>query len=139
MLNLFEKHEIELIELAKEYTSLGLEKALSLSHIDLCKETKFSDPLAWRRFVTDPRVVDFINEEMTLIRQAKYRQMTVNIEDVARSTGASQIMRELRDAGQKDDTAKGPIFVYCYIPLNEEELGADNIEIIKEDPFKTTI
>ena len=37
---------------------------------------------------------------------------------------------------QKQNKKEGPIVIYSYIPLNEQQMKASNIEINTEDPFK---
>ena len=88
---------------------------------------------SWRQFMAHPAVQDWINQETVALQQAKYRSLLKDLDGNSRSTGLPQLMNTLQNAlGSKvEDT--GPIFIYTYVPLTEEEKHAPNVRIAKHN------
>lgn len=124
----------KLSKMQEVFNELG-ESALFMSHYDLSQITEDYTPADWKRFLTHPEVSDWITAEMRLVQQSKVRKM-INTIDRSNSTGQAQLLNTLLSSLKEDNKAKdGPAFVYCYIPLNEEEQQAENVQILQIDPF----
>jgi hypothetical protein len=135
MMNLnFDEKDWLLAEMQEEWNKV--EDAFYKTHYDLARETKY-DSQSWKKFLTHPMVADFIQSEMILIQQAKYRGLLKDLDSNARSTGLPQLLNAL--AGQVEKTNKsdeGPIFIYMHVPLNEQEEHAPNAFTADSDAIK---
>ncbi len=132
MMNIeFEKDEKKFKEMQKEWNDIP--DALFMTHYELSAITSF-DALSWRKFLTHPAVVDYFNEEMAVIQQTKLRTL-INEADVnSKSTGLPQLINAI--AGQLDRQTihkEGPVFIYTYVPLNEQEKQAQNVRFEDAD------
>lgn len=97
------------------------------THYELSALSTF-DALSWRKFLGHPAVVDWLNEEMSLVRQAKLRSLLKDLSGDTKSTGLPQLINAL--AAQEDKVTKnseGPVFVYMMTPLNDQEENAPNV------------
>lgn len=133
----FGSNEIEMIALQEKFNSIG-EDAVYLNHYELALATpEHMTASLWRMFLTDPRVQKFLSEELTLLQQTSVLKMMKNI-DQSRSTGQAQLLNTLVQQSKDTEKKSGPIFIYSYVPLNEEECYAPNLHIEESDPFKIT-
>lgn len=121
-------------KLWKEYKSLGQE-ALKSNHYALALKTSQNNPEIWKEFLMETDVTDYINQETTLLQQAEFRSILLN---TARdnSAGRAQLINAMMSVNNKQTRKDGPIIIYSYIPLNEQQAKAPNIEINEKDPFK---
>lgn len=115
----------------KIFKELG-EEALYLSHYQLAELTKIIDPYIWKMYLMDPRTVDYINSEMSIIRTAAINEM-VHKAPNSNSVGQSQLINALQKLDEKTTQKDGPAFIYCYVPLNEEQAEAPNVRKIHTD------
>lgn len=115
-------------------------KAISMNHYDLWNEYRISNPELdisdWRSFLTDPRVSAFISSEFDAIKSAELRKIIADINS-SRSVGQAQIINSLAKMLEEDDKKadSGPAFVYCYVPLNDQQKQAENVIELNTDPF----
>lgn len=121
-------------ELWQMYKALGVQ-ALKANHYTLALDTKEKDPTIWKEFLMEQDVSDYINQETALLQQAEFRSILLN---TARdnSAGRAQLINAMMSVSNKQSKKDGPIIIYSYIPLNEQQQKAANIEINKKDPFK---
>lgn len=127
----FEKDELLFQEMEAAFNEIP--DAFFKDHYQLSELTTYS-ALSWRKFLSHPKVVDWMKEEMFLVQQSRLRGLMQNLDSNSRSTGLPQLMNTLfaqTDKAKKDST--GPIFVYMYVPLNEQEMHAPNVQIAKDD------
>lgn len=117
------------------YRSLGSD-ALKANHYTLAATTPYNDPAIWKEFLMESDVNDFINQETALLQQAEFRSILLN---TARdnSAGRAQLINAMMSVNNKQQKKDGPIIIYSYIPLNEQQMKASNIEINNKDPFTT--
>ena len=132
----FNDNEIELQQLQDVFNELG-EDALYYSHYELASATDYSAS-DWKLFLTDPRVQDFLELELSLNQQTAIRKMMRDI-DQSRSTGQAQLLNTLVNQSSQSKKKEGPIFIYTYIPLNKEEEYAPNVQIAESDPFEVRV
>lgn len=104
------------------------EEALHLSHYQLAQMTDITDALQWRAFLIDPRTADYIAQEMSIIRSAAINEMVQKAPN-SRSVGQSQLINALQKLDEQAAHKEGPVFIYCYVPLNEEQKEAPNVRI----------
>jgi hypothetical protein len=45
----------------------------------------------------------------------------------SRSTGQAQLLNTLLNQTKVSEKKEGPVFIYTRIPLNDQELGAENV------------
>jgi hypothetical protein len=126
--------DVKYINMQDQFNEL-LPDALRMSHYELAKVTKYNST-DWRSFFTHPQVADWINEEIELLKQNKFKILLDNADSFSKSPGHAQLLSALLSSMKKETKKEGPAFVYCYIPLNENEEAAENVRILKKDPFK---
>lgn len=121
----------------REFKQLG-ENALYLNHYQLAAETNIKDPIRWKKFLTDPRIADYISSEMNLIRTASINKITHEAPN-SKSVGQAQLINALVKIDEAATDKSGPVFIYSYVPLNDEQAFAPNVlmpqqseEIIEE-------
>ena len=115
----------------KLFKELG-EEALYLSHYQLAQITVGIDAQTWKEYLMDPRTIDYINSEMAIIRAAAINDM-VHKAPNSNSVGQSQLINALQKLDEKSTTKEGPVFIYCYVPLNDEQKEAPNVRRIHTD------
>jgi hypothetical protein len=118
----------------EEYNKLGSD-ALYMSHYELAQKTDVHDPIAWRQFMLDPRVYDYAEQELRILRRTELRKLLKNVNS-SRSVGQAQLINALQKLEDAESITEGPVFVYCYIPLAPREAGNDNVLTLQNDPFR---
>ena len=119
----------------KLFNALGKE-ALFMSHYDLADRTELS-PLDWKKFLTDIRVAASLSEELELIKKSKVALMLKDV-DTNKNTGQAQLLNTLLNQTKQDNKKEGPVFIYTQIPLNINEQGAENTEVMQFAKDNTT-
>lgn len=116
------------------YKQLG-EEGLKANHYTLPQLTNYGTPDLWKEFLMESDVAEYIAQETAILQQAEFRNILLN---TARdnSAGRAQLINAMMSVNQKQSKKEGPIVIYSYIPLNEQQLKANNIEINKKDIFK---
>ena len=122
-------------ELKEIFLSLGPE-AFTLNHYELADQTSLKNPPEWKEFLTDLEIAQWIESETAILQQTELKKLTANVAS-SRSVGQAQLISAMNKLQDSNTTKKGPAFVYCYIPLTEEQENADNIIKLKKDPFLT--
>ena len=112
-------------ECKKEYMALG-ESALYLNHYQLAAQTHIKDALIWRWFLTDPQIADYISSEMNLIRTASINEI-IHKAPNSKSVGQAQLINALTKIDEMAANKQGPVFIYTYVPLNNEQKYAPNV------------
>ena len=90
----------------------------------------------WSELLREPDVQKYIKNEMDVIRTAEVNKMVHNSAD-SRSVGQSQLINALTKLESEEHEDLGPAFIYCYIPLTEEQKHAKNVmpfNITKDAP-----
>ena len=113
------------------FMNLG-EDGLYMNHYQLAQNTTIEDAWQWKSFLTDPKTVDYINTEMNLIRSAALNEM-VHKAPNSNSVGQSQLINALGKLDEKATKKEGPIFIYSYVPLNDEQQYAPNIRKVSAE------
>ena len=126
--------EFQFEECKKQFTELG-ERALYLNHYQLAAETHIRDAIIWKTFLTDPRIADYISSEMNLIRNASINEI-IHKAPNSKSVGQAQLINALVKIDEMAVNKNGPVFIYSYVPLNEEQKFAPNVALVESDQIK---
>lgn len=126
-----------LIECLKEFEKLVPEDRLSMSVYDLAEFTDIKDYTRWIEFMKEPAVAEAIDEELNLYIDAQKRKLiqTTTIDD--KSVGKAQLITALTKANEGSAGTGGNLFVYSYIPLNENEKKRPNVVELDLDIMDT--
>ena len=112
-------------ECKKQFLTLG-ERALYMNHYQLAAETRIEDPILWKMFLIDPRIADYISSEMNIIRTASINEIIQKAPN-SKSVGQAQLINALVKIDESASNKDGPVFIYSYVPLNEEQKFAPNV------------
>ena len=126
----FKESETKFIELQGLFNDIG-QSALFLTHYELAEMTGES-PIDWKQFLMDPRVSAYIAEELEMIKKTKVAVM-LNTVDTNKTTGQAQLLNTLLNQTKGTDKKEGPVFIYTQVPLNNQELKANNVKVYNED------
>lgn len=119
-----EKKEVMLIQ----YKKLGKD-ALSMNHYELADQTSEHDPEVWKQFLIDPEISAWIRTERVIIQETELSKIVNNAAN-SRSTGQAQIVSALGKLNEGSTTKDGPVFIYCHVPLNDQEIHAPNAQTV---------
>lgn len=119
----------------QEFFNAGLPGTLYLSHYDLATSSGHA-ATDWKKFLTRPEVTDYTMQELQLLKRTEFQKVLKDISTKSKSVGTAQLLNALDKALANESTKDGPAFVYCYIPLHEDESHAPNVVHLTEDPFK---
>lgn len=114
-------------ECKRQFTELG-ERALYLNHYQLAAETNIRDAIVWKMFLTDPRIADYVSSEMNLIRSASINEI-IHKAPNSKSVGQAQLINALVKIDEVASNKTGPVFIYSYVPLNDEQKFAPNVAL----------
>lgn len=112
-------------ELTRQFQELGIE-GLAYNQYELAENCEEEDPQIWKAFLMEPATAAYIRNEMDLIRTSQLNKM-VQESAKSRSVGQSQLMNALLKMDDNASRKEGPTFIYCYVPLSEEQQFAPNI------------
>lgn len=90
----------------------------------------------WKQFLLLPAVAEYISQELNLLIETQRRTILKDLDKNQRSVGTAQILNALDKVIAGDGTRSGPVFIYTYVPLNEQEINAPNVTELTKDPFR---
>ena len=110
--------------------------SISWNHYDLAAQTPIQDVELWKEFLTQRDVIDWIKDEQTLLQRYELAKLSTDVAN-SRSVGQAQLISAMAKINSENENAiaKGPIFIYTYVPLNAEQEHAPNVVELKEDIF----
>lgn len=120
-------------KLWKEFKRIG-QTALFMSHYDLARESQINDSHLWKLFLMEPEVADWITSEIQVLQKTELKKMIKDIGD-SNSVGKAQLINVLSKLNEDHKDKEGPVFIYSYVPLSEEQKKAENVQILEHDPF----
>lgn len=121
----FDKEKEELFcELQEAFNNIGPD-ALQMTHYELAERSGDS-PISWKKFLLDPRVGAYITEELDMLKKSQVSKL-LSEASTSRSTGQAQLLNTLLNQTKVSEKKEGPVFIYTRIPLNDQELGAENV------------
>lgn len=120
-------------KLKETFANLGAE-GLALNHYELADKTGFATPALWKEFLMEPEIKQYISTEAAIIRNAELNKITTDLKG-SRSVGQAQLISALTKLDGQNTTAEGPVFIYSYVPLSEDQLAAPNVVLESKDIF----
>ena len=90
----------------------------------------------WKQFLMLPPVAEYISQEFNLLIEAQRRTILKDLDKNQRSVGTAQILNALDKVIAGGGERSGPVFIYTYVPLNEQEANAPNVVELTKDPFR---
>lgn len=121
-------------EMNKLYLSLG-QTGLYLSHYDLNEKFPDFPTQLWREFLTEPEVQRYRTNELSLLNEVELNKLMKDAGTKGGQVGVAQLVNALAKVNSDKPAKDGPIFIYAYIPPNENQKQAtDFVEFLK-DPF----
>lgn len=107
-----------------------------MTHHELAAASKFTTE-DWKEFLTNDLVVAEIKKDLLAVQKVQFNKLVYNLDDNQRSTGTPAIMAQLmKNINETDDKRdSGPRYIYCHVPLNNEEKNAPNVIELEENPF----
>lgn len=108
------------------------QEALAMNHYELeaCSDSDYSAE-EWKLFLSETDVQEFIKKEMDIIRASQMNKIVQESSD-SKSVAKAQLLSALQKMDTEDEKADGPIFIYCYVPLNDEQKNAPNVLEVDE-------
>lgn len=120
----------------EKFEELG-QSALTMTHYDLAKCVEDTTKDEWRDFLNEADVAEYIKNEMRIISGAIQKQMITDIIDGGdKSVGRAQIINTLDKLNDGVSKKDGPIFIYSYVPLDAQQVQAENTIKLDKDIFK---
>ena len=126
--------EIQKQEMWGQFKALEA-KAISMNHYDLARVTTIRDVQLWKQFLTDPEVASYIEQEAQILTQTELRKLASDVSD-SRSVGQAQLINAMSKLTDVKTTKEGPIFIYTYVPLSDNQAKASNVKIADKDYFE---
>ena len=128
-------------EMLKKFKAAG-QDALIMNHYELADFMNTNHNYkksvdAWREFLKEPIVQEYIRSEFAIISESNTRKIIAAVDADDKSVGRAQLINAMLSANEKTSNKReGNIIIYSYILPNEQQSKAPNTEIIKRDPFK---
>lgn len=119
--------------LKETFAKLGAE-GLALNHYELAEKTGFGTPMLWKEFLMEPEIKQYINTEAAIIRNAELNKITTDLKG-SRSVGQAQLISALTKLEGQNINPEGPVFIYSYVPLSEDQKAASNVILEDKDIF----
>ena len=113
-------------------------KGFYLTHYELAAlpGSPSKNPEDWKTFLLDPRVAEYVSQELNILQQAEMRKLLDGISGKSRSIGTAQTLTALQKSMEGKSRKDGPAFIYTFVPLNPEEAHSPNIVMLDHDPFR---
>lgn len=112
------------------------ENAFSRTHYQLADLLPNYTIAEWREFLITPEISDWINEEQKLLKHKKLATLIDALGDEnIRSTGLGQQVAALQKIINEERPKEGIMCIYSYVPLNDEQAKATNVETNDVDIF----
>lgn len=119
-----------------EYNQLPPDERLMMSHFELAEATDLHNSEAWLFFLSDPDVKRSRQQEIMVYKESQTNKLIDRITENDKSAGMAQLISTLT----KDDTSNkekdGNICIYCYVPPNNRQKLANNVQELDHDIFQ---
>ena len=132
----FEWDDQEMLACQEMFNGLEPEDRIVMSHYELARATEQKDSAVWKRFITEPRVSQWIDSEMEIFKSSQMKKVIGNANEYGRSVGAAQMITALNKTMETTKRKDGPVFIYSYVPLSSREIGVDNAQVLPRDIFE---
>lgn len=109
--------------------------ALKANHYTLPTITGIGTPADWKAFLQEPQINEYILNETEILAASELRKLLLEVSNNDTSVGKAQLINAMVNINTKKDTKTGNAYIYCYVKPNNEQINAENLTTIKEDPF----
>ncbi len=106
------------------------------NHWELAKTTDYT-AAEWKQFLMLPAVSEYISQELNMLIETQRRAILKDLSKNQRSVGTAQLLNALDKVLAGSELRSGPVFIYTYVPLNDQEAKAPNVKELTTDPFRT--
>jgi hypothetical protein len=130
----FKPSETRMLDLQTAFNTVGIREAMFLDHYDLDEITNYSAE-QWKAFLKHPLVADFLQEELVMFKDKQIRSILKDVKDTERSTGVAQVINSLSKLDLTQMGNNNKMFIYTYVPLDEEEQHAEHVRQAPSDVF----
>lgn len=130
----FKPNEYLMQELQQAFVNYGVREAMFLDHYELEELTNYSAE-QWKEFLKHPLVADFLQEEMVMFRDKQIRSILRDVKDAERSVGVAQVINSLSKLDLTQMGNNNKLFIYTYVPLDEQEQQSENVRTAPSDVF----
>lgn len=107
---------------------------LSWTHVDYYRMTNEGSPSEWKEFLKIPQVSTFIDEERKIFQETAYHKLILGAveDDKMASTAKVQAISQFHTIQKANEQKKNEeqIFIYSFVPLTKDEMGAPNVKIL---------
>jgi len=131
---IFGADEQDFLDCQEAFNQMVPEEALFMSHYELAAESGILADV-WKRFLTHHAVSEWLKTEMNLFKATQMKKLIKKATTDSKSVGTAQMINAIGKTMEGTNTKEGPAFIYCYIPLNQDEIHAPNVRIMTHDPF----
>lgn len=108
--------------------------AVTLNHYELAERTQEHNPEIWKAFLMDPEVNNWVQSEMNIVKDTELKKMVKGAAKT-KSVGQAQLMNAFSKLNENNGLKDGPVFIYTHVPLNNQQLHADNVKTLPVNPF----
>lgn len=124
--------------LCKQLMEEKAPRSIAWSHYDLAIETELDEIDTWREYLQEPDVMEWLQKERHLLQQSELAKLSTHM-DNTQSVGRAQLLTSMMKVTEanKITSNDGPAYIYCYIPLSNEQRKAENVKELTSDIFKT--
>lgn len=123
----------QLDDMRELYERLGSD-AFKYTHYELAENIGRYTALEWKDFLTTPEIVDWIRSEQLIIAQSELQKIIANISD-SKSVAKAQAITAIQKILEQNKTKEGAVFIYTYVPLDENQAQAPNVREETKDIF----
>ena len=116
------------------FNELAMGEAIFMTHYELAAETGIPADV-WKRFLQHHAVKEWMTGELNLFKEAQMKKLIRKSTTESKSVGTAQMLNALGKTMEDVTRKDGPAFIYCYIPLNKEEMFAPNVVVLDRDIF----
>lgn len=118
-------------KMLEEFKRMG-QAALSMNHYELeITSLECFTAEDWKEFLSEPDIKEYVKKEMDIIRNTQMNRIIQGASS-DRSLAKAQVLSSLKKFDEDESEADGPIFIYCYVPLNDQQEHAANILEVDE-------
>ena len=119
-----------------EYNQLPPDERLMMSHFELAEATDLHNSEAWLLFLSDPDVKRSRQQEISVYKESQTNKLIDRITENDKSAGMAQLIGTLTKEDNKDKDRDGSICIYSYVPLNDRQKLASNVNELDHDIFQ---
>lgn len=112
------------------------QQSLSMSHYELhAADESFSSEM-WKDFLMLPDVSDWVNSELAVLQTSELNKLIQNVSK-SNSVGRAQLITAINKMQGMSGNREGPVFIYTYVPLDDQQEHAPNVRRTSNDVFLT--